>query len=36
MWENEANKNGGRYVMRVKKKFANRFWEDMLLGLIGE
>lgn len=35
-WDHEANHNGGRFVLRIKKKYANKFWEDMILGLIGK
>ncbi|EAR98737.2 eukaryotic translation initiation factor 4E (macronuclear) [Tetrahymena thermophila SB210] len=35
MWEDAANVGGGRFQMRVKIKYSNRFWEDLLLGLIG-
>ncbi len=36
MWEDEANKNGGRFLLRVKKTYANYFWENLLLWLIGK
>lgn len=36
MWEDEANKDGGRFYLRVHKPYANRFWEDLLLGFLGE
>jgi len=36
MWEDKQNQNGGRYLLKVKKQFANRFWEDLLLGVVGE
>ena len=36
MWEDEANKNGGRWVIRMNKGFANKLWEDMILAMIGE
>lgn len=36
MWEDEANKNGGRWVLRVSKGYANKLWEDLLLAMIGE
>ncbi|EGR34632.1 hypothetical protein IMG5_005540 [Ichthyophthirius multifiliis] len=36
MWEDPANQGGGRYQMRIKIEYANKFWEDLLLGLIGE
>ena len=36
MWEDEANKQGGRWRLRVNKGFANKIWEDLILALIGE
>ena len=36
MWEDEANKNGGRWQMRFAKGYANKVWEDLILALIGE
>eukprot|EP01017_Pseudomicrothorax_dubius_P037654 TRINITY_DN5549_c0_g2_i2.p2 TRINITY_DN5549_c0_g2~~TRINITY_DN5549_c0_g2_i2.p2 ORF type:complete len:219 (+),score=72.83 TRINITY_DN5549_c0_g2_i2:50-706(+) len=36
MWEDEANKDGGKFFLRVHKPFVNRFWEDLILGFIGE
>jgi translation initiation factor 4E len=36
MWEDEANKNGGRWQLRVSKGFANKLWEDLILAFIGE
>jgi len=35
MWEDPANLGGGRFQMSVKLRYANRFWEDLLLALIG-
>ncbi|CDW89504.1 eukaryotic translation initiation factor 4e type 2 [Stylonychia lemnae] len=36
MWEDEANKNGGRWVIRVNKGYSNKLWEDLTLAMIGE
>jgi translation initiation factor 4E len=36
MWEDEANKNGARWILRIKKGAASAFWEELLLGMIGE
>eukprot|EP00331_Platyophrya_macrostoma_P010750 CAMPEP_0176425692 /NCGR_PEP_ID=MMETSP0127-20121128/11525_1 /TAXON_ID=938130 /ORGANISM="Platyophrya macrostoma, Strain WH" /LENGTH=184 /DNA_ID=CAMNT_0017806871 /DNA_START=37 /DNA_END=591 /DNA_ORIENTATION=+ len=36
MWEDETNKNGGRFVMRIKTVYANRFWEELMMSFIGE
>ena len=36
MWEVEEHKHGGVWNLRVNKGYANKLWEDLLLGLIGE
>ena len=36
MWEDEANKFGGRFTLRMNKGFANQLWEDLILAFIGE
>ncbi|KAK3679637.1 hypothetical protein LTR78_000012 [Recurvomyces mirabilis] len=36
VWEDEANKKGGKWIMRLKKGVADRFWEDLLLAIIGD
>ena len=36
MWEDEANKNGGRWTLRVSKGYANKLWDDLILAMIGE
>ena len=36
MWEDEANKNGGRWSIRIAKGYANKLWEDLVLAFIGE
>lgn len=34
LWEDPANRGGGRFVLHIKKIFANKTWEDMLIALI--
>ncbi|KAK3327634.1 translation initiation factor eIF 4e-like domain-containing protein [Cercophora scortea] len=36
IWEDEENKRGGKWVVRLKKGVADRYWEDLLLGTIGD
>lgn len=36
MWEDENNKEGGSWSLRISKGFANKIWEDLMLALIGE
>jgi translation initiation factor 4E len=36
IWEDDDNKNGGKWIIRLRKDVANRYWEDLLLALIGD
>ncbi|KAK8854447.1 hypothetical protein M9Y10_017009 [Tritrichomonas musculus] len=36
MWEDEENRNGGSFLIRLPKGQVNYFWEKLLLSLIGE
>ncbi|KAK0728147.1 translation initiation factor eIF 4e-like domain-containing protein, partial [Lasiosphaeria miniovina] len=36
IWEDEENKNGGKWIVRLKKGVADRYWEDLLLAIIGD
>ena len=36
MWEDENCKDGGRWILRVPKTHTNKYWEDLLLAMIGE
>ena len=36
VWEDEANKRGGKWIVRLKKGVADRFWEDLLLAIVGD
>lgn len=36
VWEDEANKKGGKWIIRLKKGVADRYWEDLLLAMIGD
>jgi len=35
MWEDEQNANGGKWIVRLKKGLAARYWEDILLAVLG-
>lgn len=35
MWEDEANVNGGKWIVRLRKGLAARYWEEILLALLG-
>ncbi|KAL2220251.1 putative translation initiation factor eIF4E3 [Thermoascus aurantiacus ATCC 26904] len=36
VWEDEANKKGGKWIIRLKKGVADRYWEDLLLAMVGD
>ncbi|RMZ83988.1 hypothetical protein DV737_g1262, partial [Chaetothyriales sp. CBS 132003] len=36
VWEDEANKRGGKWIVRLKKGVADRYWEDLLMAIIGD
>jgi translation initiation factor 4E len=35
-WEDVANKNGGKWMIRIKKGLSSYYWEELLLAMIGE
>jgi translation initiation factor 4E len=36
VWEDQENRKGGKWIMRLKKGVADRYWEDLLLAMIGD
>jgi len=36
LWEDEANKQGGKWIVRLRKGLASRCWEDLILAVLGE
>lgn len=36
IWEDKENREGGKWVLRLKKGVADRYWDDILLACIGE
>ncbi|XP_054267809.1 eukaryotic translation initiation factor 4E type 2-like [Macrosteles quadrilineatus] len=36
MWEDKANKNGGKWIVRLRKGLASRCWENLILAMLGE
>ncbi|KXJ93284.1 translation initiation factor eIF 4e-like domain-containing protein [Microdochium bolleyi] len=36
VWEDDVNKQGGKWVVHLKKGVANRFWEETLFACIGD
>eukprot|EP00112_Aurelia_sp_Birch-Aquarium-sp1_P022004 Seg6062.1 transcript_id=Seg6062.1/GoldUCD/mRNA.D3Y31 product="Eukaryotic translation initiation factor 4E type 2" protein_id=Seg6062.1/GoldUCD/D3Y31 len=36
MWEDDANKEGGKWILRLRKGIASRYWENLILAMLGE
>lgn len=36
VWEDEENRRGGKWTMRLKKGVADRYWEELLMAIIGD
>lgn len=36
MWEEEGNRLGGKWILRLKKGLSARLWELLVLAVIGE
>ena len=36
VWEDPLNLSGGKWIIRLKKGVADRFWEDLVLAVIGD
>ena len=36
VWEDEENRNGGKWIIRLKKGVSTRYWEDLLLAIVGD
>ncbi|CAJ2507431.1 Uu.00g086170.m01.CDS01 [Anthostomella pinea] len=36
IWEDDENKQGGKWILRLKKGVADRYWEDLLLACVGD
>ncbi|KAF2768780.1 eukaryotic translation initiation factor 4E [Teratosphaeria nubilosa] len=36
VWEDEQNKRGGKWILKLKKGVADRYWEDLLLAIVGD
>jgi len=31
MWEDEKNKNGGKWTLKVHKGYASKLWEEIVI-----
>ena len=36
IWEDADNRSGGKWIVRLKKGVADRFWEDLIFACIGD
>lgn len=36
IWEDEENRKGGKWVVRLKKGVADRYWEDLCFAMVGD
>lgn len=36
VWEDDENRKGGKWIMRLKKGVADRYWEDLQMAIIGD
>jgi len=36
MWEDPANREGGKWIVRLRKGVASRVWENVILAILGE
>mmetsp|Transcript_24982 Transcript_24982/g.31457 ORF Transcript_24982/g.31457 Transcript_24982/m.31457 type:complete len:245 (+) Transcript_24982:106-840(+) len=34
-WEDPSNAKGGKWIVRLRKGLASRYWEEIVLGLVG-
>lgn len=34
--QDDANKNGGKWIIRLRKGLASRCWENLILAMLGE
>ncbi|KAK6523847.1 hypothetical protein TWF281_001815 [Arthrobotrys megalospora] len=36
VWEDNENRKGGKWIIRLKKGVSTRYWEDLVLAIIGD
>lgn len=36
IWEDNENRAGGKWIVRLKKGVADRYWEDLMLAIVGD
>ena len=35
-WQDEANRYGGKWIVRLRKGLASRCWENLIMAMLGE
>lgn len=35
MWEDPQNSTGGSWILKIKKDYSSKFWEDLVLAMLG-
>ncbi|GBG79251.1 hypothetical protein CBR_g29302 [Chara braunii] len=36
LWEDAANRSGGKWILRFRKTLSGRYWEDLVMALVGD
>jgi translation initiation factor 4E len=36
VWEDDENRKGGKWIVRLKKGVANRYWEELIFAIVGD
>lgn len=36
VWEDDENRKGGKWIVRLKKGVADRYWEDLVFAIVGD
>ncbi|KAI9229805.1 MAG: translation initiation factor eIF 4e-like domain-containing protein [Piptocephalis tieghemiana] len=36
VWEDDANIKGGKWIVRLKKGLASRYWESLMIAVVGD
>lgn len=36
VWEDPLNRAGGKWIIRLRKGVADRVWEDLVCGIVGD
>ena len=36
LWEEESNRDGGRWSIRIRRHHTDRYWENAIMAMVGE